>query len=262
MTAASIATSSKTGKAVSQVHPTARGRWLDPGRGLQRGDAEVAGIVAGRPFLEHLVRREVAARPQVQFTVAGLEITNGRGRRRSGDPPGRPPGPRAGRSGGRGDRTGFAYSDLVGRGGISPAQSGPGQVPPTDPEGFTAFASDLAAPDVTRAIQGGEPLSDPVLMRFPAEVCQPERTPDPLPGGPASGGGCGLLLQPGLRPGDDLGRAAGVVLRAALARNRLGRVMSLVDPPAAMLQPRLMLRLLRTSGFWTRLPRAGRTGLQ
>lgn len=45
-----------------------------------------------------------------------------------------------------------------------------GDHPPTDPEGFMAFAKTLAAPEIFEAIQDAEPLDDPVTFKFPASV--------------------------------------------------------------------------------------------
>jgi 2-polyprenyl-6-methoxyphenol hydroxylase-like FAD-dependent oxidoreductase len=45
-----------------------------------------------------------------------------------------------------------------------------GDYPPTDPAGFDAFAASLLLPDITEAIEGAEPLDDPVGFRFPASV--------------------------------------------------------------------------------------------
>jgi 2-polyprenyl-6-methoxyphenol hydroxylase-like FAD-dependent oxidoreductase len=45
-----------------------------------------------------------------------------------------------------------------------------GDYPPTDPDGFLAFARSLRFPDLYQAIQEGEPLEDPVGFRFPASV--------------------------------------------------------------------------------------------
>jgi len=43
-----------------------------------------------------------------------------------------------------------------------------GDHPPTDPEGFAAFACSLRFPDIADAIRDTEPLDDPVAYRFPA----------------------------------------------------------------------------------------------
>jgi 2-polyprenyl-6-methoxyphenol hydroxylase-like FAD-dependent oxidoreductase len=45
-----------------------------------------------------------------------------------------------------------------------------GDHPPTDPDGFLAFARSLRFPDIYQAIRDGEPLDDPVPFRFPASV--------------------------------------------------------------------------------------------
>jgi hypothetical protein len=45
-----------------------------------------------------------------------------------------------------------------------------GDHPPTDPEGFNAFAKTLAAPEIYEAITDAEPLDDPVLYRFPTTM--------------------------------------------------------------------------------------------
>jgi len=45
-----------------------------------------------------------------------------------------------------------------------------GDFPPTDPDGFMAFARSLRFPDISQAIRDGEPLDDPVGFRFPASV--------------------------------------------------------------------------------------------
>ena len=45
-----------------------------------------------------------------------------------------------------------------------------GDYPPTDPDGFLAFARSLRFPDIHQVIRDGEPLDDPVGFRFPASV--------------------------------------------------------------------------------------------
>jgi len=42
--------------------------------------------------------------------------------------------------------------------------------PPTDPDGFLAFARSLRFPDIYQAVRVAEPLDDPVGFRFPASV--------------------------------------------------------------------------------------------
>jgi 2-polyprenyl-6-methoxyphenol hydroxylase-like FAD-dependent oxidoreductase len=45
-----------------------------------------------------------------------------------------------------------------------------GDYPPTDRDGFLAFARSLRFPDIYQAIRDGEPLDDPVAFRFPASM--------------------------------------------------------------------------------------------
>jgi 2-polyprenyl-6-methoxyphenol hydroxylase-like FAD-dependent oxidoreductase len=45
-----------------------------------------------------------------------------------------------------------------------------GDHPPTDPNGFLAFARSLRFPDIYEAVRDAEPLDDPVGFRFPASV--------------------------------------------------------------------------------------------
>jgi 2-polyprenyl-6-methoxyphenol hydroxylase-like FAD-dependent oxidoreductase len=45
-----------------------------------------------------------------------------------------------------------------------------GDYPPIDPAEFEAFAATLVFPDITQALQGAQPLDDPVAIRFPASV--------------------------------------------------------------------------------------------
>lgn len=45
-----------------------------------------------------------------------------------------------------------------------------GDHPPTDPDGFLAFARSLRFPDIYAAVRDAEPLDDPVGFRFPASV--------------------------------------------------------------------------------------------
>jgi 2-polyprenyl-6-methoxyphenol hydroxylase-like FAD-dependent oxidoreductase len=45
-----------------------------------------------------------------------------------------------------------------------------GDHPPTDPDGFLAFAQSLRFPDIYEVVRNAEPLDDPVPFRFPASV--------------------------------------------------------------------------------------------
>jgi pimeloyl-ACP methyl ester carboxylesterase/2-polyprenyl-6-methoxyphenol hydroxylase-like FAD-dependent oxidoreductase len=54
---------------------------------------------------------------------------------------------------------------ILGLGGYGPAHR-----PPSDPEGFAAFAATVAPPDVLEAIEAAEPLGEIVTHRFPVSV--------------------------------------------------------------------------------------------
>jgi hypothetical protein len=45
-----------------------------------------------------------------------------------------------------------------------------GDHPPTDPDGFLAFARSLQFPDIYQTVRHAQPLDDPVGFRFPASV--------------------------------------------------------------------------------------------
>jgi 2-polyprenyl-6-methoxyphenol hydroxylase-like FAD-dependent oxidoreductase len=58
-----------------------------------------------------------------------------------------------------------------------------GQRPPTDPDGFTAFAATLPAPDIFEAIADAEPLSEVLPARYPASVRRRYEQLDRFPDG-------------------------------------------------------------------------------
>jgi 2-polyprenyl-6-methoxyphenol hydroxylase-like FAD-dependent oxidoreductase len=58
-----------------------------------------------------------------------------------------------------------------------------GDYPPTDPDGFLAFARSLRFPDLYQAIRDGEPLDAPVAFRFPASVRRRYERLDRFPDG-------------------------------------------------------------------------------
>jgi 2-polyprenyl-6-methoxyphenol hydroxylase-like FAD-dependent oxidoreductase len=58
-----------------------------------------------------------------------------------------------------------------------------GDHPPTDPDGFLAFARSLRFPDIHEAIRDAEPLEDPVGFRFPASVRHRYERLDRFPAG-------------------------------------------------------------------------------
>jgi 2-polyprenyl-6-methoxyphenol hydroxylase-like FAD-dependent oxidoreductase len=58
-----------------------------------------------------------------------------------------------------------------------------GEQPPVDPEGFTAFAATLAAPDIFEVIRDAEPLDDARVTRYPANVRRRYERLDRFPDG-------------------------------------------------------------------------------
>jgi 2-polyprenyl-6-methoxyphenol hydroxylase-like FAD-dependent oxidoreductase len=58
-----------------------------------------------------------------------------------------------------------------------------GDHPPTDPDGFLAFARSLQFQDIYQAIRNGQPLDDPVGFRFPASVRRRYERLDHFPDG-------------------------------------------------------------------------------
>jgi 2-polyprenyl-6-methoxyphenol hydroxylase-like FAD-dependent oxidoreductase len=56
-----------------------------------------------------------------------------------------------------------------------------GDHPPTDPDGFLAFARSLRFPDIYETIRDAEPLDDPVAFRFPVSVRHRYERLDPFP---------------------------------------------------------------------------------
>ena len=63
--------------------------------------------------------------------------------------------------------------------------AGVGEHPPTDPDGFLAFAESLPSPEIAEAVRRGEPVSDAVPFRFPCSTLAPLReASSPLGGSP------------------------------------------------------------------------------
>jgi len=186
-----------------------------------------------------------------------------------------------------------------------------GDRPPTDPDGFLAFARSLSFSDIYEAIRHGEPLDDPSAFRFPEAVRRRYERLGRLPDGflplgdslcsfnPIYGQGMtvaalqALVLQRHLRSHGalparrilrhfarvvdapwEMARGADLALpgvpgrrswsqrligsyiarlhAAAVHDARLGtafvRVSGLVDGPAALLRPRVALRVLSITG--------------
>ncbi|NBH06417.1 FAD-binding monooxygenase, partial [Amycolatopsis sp. SID8362] len=181
-----------------------------------------------------------------------------------------------------------------------------GDHPPTDPEGFLAYAKSLPVPDVHDAIADAEPLTEPVCFRFPASTRRHYELLPRVPDGflvvgdafcvfnPVYGQGMtaaalqartlrrhlGGTLRPAaffadaarvidapweIAAGGDLAfpgvtgrrsvkthlgnayvaRVQSAATRDAEVTNAFMRVAGLIDPPQALMRPRLALRVLR-----------------
>jgi 2-polyprenyl-6-methoxyphenol hydroxylase-like FAD-dependent oxidoreductase len=74
----------------------------------------------------------------------------------------------------------IAPSPPAGRAGVALAMEGDRWIvtlggygddrPPTDPDGWTAYAASLPRPDVAELVAGAEPLDEPLAFRYPASV--------------------------------------------------------------------------------------------
>jgi 2-polyprenyl-6-methoxyphenol hydroxylase-like FAD-dependent oxidoreductase len=67
-------------------------------------------------------------------------------------------------------RTLFLFAQEGGRWILGLGGYGPGHRPPSDPEGFAAFAATVAPPDVLEAIDAAAPLDEIATHRFPASL--------------------------------------------------------------------------------------------
>ncbi|WP_290061214.1 FAD-dependent oxidoreductase [Amycolatopsis solani] len=181
-----------------------------------------------------------------------------------------------------------------------------GDHPPTDPEGFVAYAKSLPVPDIHEAIADAEPLTEPVCFRFPASTRRHYERLTRFPEGFLVVGDAFCVFNPvygqgmtaaalqartlrqhlggTLRPAEFFADAARVVdapweiaaggdlafpgvtgrrsvkthignayvsrvqsaaTRDAEVTNAFMRVAGLIDPPQALMRPRLALRVLR-----------------
>ncbi|MFP5319822.1 MAG: NAD(P)/FAD-dependent oxidoreductase [Acidimicrobiia bacterium] len=95
-----------------------------------------------------------------------------------------------------------------------------GDRPPTDPDGFSAFARSLAFPDIADAIAGAEPFDEPVAHRFPASVWRHYERLQWLPRGFAVVGDAVCSLNPIYGQGMSVAALEAVALRRHLQRHR------------------------------------------
>ena len=67
-------------------------------------------------------------------------------------------------------RTLFLFAQEGGRWILGLGGYGPAHRPPSDPDGFAAFAATVAPPDVLEAIEAAESLEEIATHRFPTSV--------------------------------------------------------------------------------------------
>jgi 2-polyprenyl-6-methoxyphenol hydroxylase-like FAD-dependent oxidoreductase len=95
-----------------------------------------------------------------------------------------------------------------------------GDHPPTDPEGFLAFARSLRFPDIYEAVRDGEPLDDPVAFRFPASVRHHYERLDRFPDGWLVLGDAVASFNPVYGQGMSVAAVEALTLRRHLERGR------------------------------------------
>lgn len=112
-----------------------------------------------------------------------------------------------------------------------------GDHPPTDPEGFNAFAKTLPAPEIYEAISGAEPIDDPVLYRFPTTMRRRYERMSRLPHGFIIIGDAVCTPNPVFAQAQTLAALEALALRAHVRRGESPRPSAFMNEVARIIDP-------------------------